>query len=152
MKSFKFKLASIKSIRESEEKTALDVYAASMRARYSTEVKLEKLMCDLDAAQSQIVGRRNVGMTASDLHADRNALQAIQLDIKTAKEELEEAQKEENEKRTVYLEAKASREILERLETKQKEEYLTEERRKEEQEIDDNVAARYIRNREEQFA
>ncbi|MGB0371216.1 MAG: hypothetical protein ACPGN3_07660 [Opitutales bacterium] len=148
MRSFKFKLESIKKIRESEEKHALDEYAKAMQRRHSQELRIEKLEQDLRDAEGEIVARRKRTLCAGDLHADRNATMAIRLQLESTRKELEAALQEEDASRDVFLEAKSNREILVRLEDKHKLDFEKEERRKEEIEIEDIVVSRHGRMNE----
>lgn len=146
MKAFKFKLESVKRIRESEEKSALDSYAKAMQKRHVQEEHLERLKTNLREAESLIVSRRKMTVSASDLHADRNATMAIRMQINQAEADLEEYMKAEDTQRETFLQAKSQREILDRLEEKEVLEHEQKVRKEEEKEIEDLVVSRYARS------
>ena len=89
MKRFTFKLESIKNIRESEEKRALDVYALSMRERNNYEMRVEQFKGELEAAQKQIIAHRELGTSAGGLMAEHNTMLAIREQIEHAESALE---------------------------------------------------------------
>lgn len=146
MKKFKFKLESVKRLRESEEKKKLDDYAKAMQRRHGQEQKIEKLQRDLAQSEDDIMARRRSIFSAADLHADRNATLAIRMQLETAQKDLEEALGEEDNHRAAFLGAKSNREIIDRLELKQREAFENDMRKIEEQEIEDVVVPRYSKS------
>ncbi len=143
--AFRFALESILRLRaslERQEQTRLEMAA---RQVYSARERCESLEKERIDLEEKFLISMKAGIESSDLHFHLSARSGLEFAQLEAERALVEAQKRWNEQRTKFLQARRDREVMASIRERQHAEYVTEQARREQQQIDDLFAMRRIR-------
>jgi flagellar export protein FliJ len=137
MKSFRFRLQAILTLREQKEQAAKRIYAEKLRAQEVVAHRLQAAEREIEALMNLQRGQMNSGITCEQLERFRNYLvvlddrrKALQIDLVKAKQITELAWRE-------LLVATQKREALDRLRSRQQRMYSYEAARAEQKLIDE---------------
>lgn len=142
MKTFAFSLQSVLTLRKIQQEKALEVYAQAVNR--SMELHHE-LMCALerqDYLAVLIQEQRENNLSAALQQAYAEALEEAETTCHTLQRDAEQAEAVKAERLQEFMQAKQKTEVILKLRDKEETEFIQEELRKEEKEIEDIALSR----------
>lgn len=142
--AFRFALESVLRLRvssERQEQARLELLSQHMYAAQEKCASLRKEQISLEQTFRKSMA---TGMDASELHSYLSSKLGLAVAEAAAAQALTAAEKLWNEQRARFLRARQEREVLESVRDRQYQEYMTEQNRREQQQIDDLFAMRRL--------
>jgi flagellar export protein FliJ len=144
--AFHFALESVLRLRVSVERQEQARLEMAARHLHSMQEKCIVLKSERAALEDKFrTGMRN-GMDASELHYYLSSKSGLDIAETEAARILMEAQKLWNEQRAKFLQARREREVIASIRARRHQEYLLEQGRREQQQIDDLFAMRRLQS------
>ena len=145
MKAFRFRLQSILDLRHREMNDALRAFGEATRAREVMEAQLNRQTQARDSALATWTETRTKTFHVAQEQHGQIALAAVEEERRALGQQVGTARKKELQKRQAYLQAKVRLDAFTKLKAKAEDDFQRELRRKEEQELEDVVNARWRR-------
>ena len=142
--AFRFALESVLRLRvscERQEQARLELLSQHMYAAQEKYAALRKEQASLEQTFRKSI---STGMDAAELHSYLSSKLGLEVAEATAAGALADAEKLWNEQRAKFLRARQDREVIESVRDRQYQEYMTEQNRREQQQIDDLFAMRRL--------
>ncbi|MBC8001044.1 MAG: flagellar export protein FliJ [Opitutaceae bacterium] len=143
MKSFRFSLQAVLTLRQRHERFALEAHAAALLARHQALARLEAAELELSAAWSDLRRRRDTGCSAAEMTQAGEFSQALSRCRDTATAALAVAERGVNSSLQNLLEVRRQREIVDACHDKQKLAHQRELARQESRLLDDLAGRRF---------
>ena len=147
MRAFNFKLGTLLRLREaSREKSLLD-YAKSIYERQQTEDRLMRASEYVSTLEFKLNEKQKLSFNANELEAMISGLDHARSVVRDLSTELSRKKTLEESRRKLFVHKDSESKSLERLKDRQMNEHILFEAKKEEQELDDVIGARYLYER-----
>ena len=147
MRAFNFKLGTLLRLREaSREKSLLD-YAKSIHERQQTEDRLMRASEYVSTLEFKLNEKQKLSFNANELEAMISGLDHARSVVRDLSTELSRKKTLEESRRKLFVHKDSESKSLERLKDRQMNEHILFEAKKEEQELDDVIGARYLYER-----
>ena len=141
---FRFTLESVLRLRVSHERQEQAKLELAAQHLYAAREKCASLKREHDALEENFRKIMSAGMDASELHFYLSSKTGLITAEAEAEREAAEAQKLWNEQRLKFLRARQDREVIASIRHRQHQEYMVEQNRREQQQIDDLFAMRRL--------
>jgi len=115
MRTFRFRLEAVLTLREQVERAAQQRYGQAVAAAEAAAVQKRSVEAEIAAADEFRAGRLTRGLPATELEQMRGYRQALDQRLAERNRELEDARQRAEEARRVLVAATRQREALERL-------------------------------------
>jgi flagellar export protein FliJ len=142
--AFRFTLESVLRLRvscEQQEQARLELLSQHMYAAQEKFASLRKEQASLEQTLRKSMA---TGMDASELHSYLSSKLGLEVAEAAAAQAVTDAEKLWNGQRAKFLRARQEREVLQSVRDRQYQEYVTEQNRREQQQIDDLFAMRRL--------
>lgn len=142
--AFRFALESVLRLRissEQQEQARLELLSQHM---YAAQEKYDSLRKEQTSLEHTFRKSMATGMDASELHSYLSSKLGLEVGEAAAAKAVTDATKIWNEQRVRFLRARQEREVLESVRDRQYQEHVTEQNRREQQQIDDLFAMRRL--------
>ena len=147
MRAFNFRLATLLRLREaSREKSLLD-YAKSIHERQQTEDRLNRASEYVSKLEFKLNEMQKLSFNASELEAMIGGLDHARSVLRDLSIELSRKKTLEESRRRLFVQKDSESKSLDRLKDRQMNDHVKLEAKKEEQELDDVIGARYLYER-----
>ncbi len=147
MRAFNFRLATLLRLREaSREKSLLD-YAKSIHERQQTEDRLNRASEYVSKLEVKLNEMQKLSFNASELEAMIGGLDHARSVLRDLSIELSRKKTLEESRRRLFVQKDSESKSLDRLKDRQMNDHVKLEAKKEEQELDDVIGARYLYER-----
>jgi flagellar export protein FliJ len=147
MRAFNFRLATLLRLREaSREKSLLD-YAKSIHERQQTEDRLNRASEYVSKLEVKLNEMQKLSFNASELEAMIGGLDHARSVLRDLSIELSRKKTLEESRRRLFVQKDSESKSLDRLKDRQMSDHVKLEAKKEEQELDDVIGARYLYER-----
>ena len=147
MRAFNFRLATLLRLREaSREKSLLD-YAKSIHERQQTEDRLNRASEYVSRLEVKLNEKQKLSFNASELEAMIGGLDHARSVVRDLSTELSRKKTLEESRRKLFVQKDSESKSLDRLKDRQMNDHVKLEAKKEEQELDDVIGARYLYER-----
>jgi flagellar export protein FliJ len=144
--AFRFALESVLRLRVSYERQEQARLELATQHLYAAREKCAVLKKEQSALEANFRTTMASGMDASELHSYLSSKLGLEVAEAEAARAEAEASKLWNEQRTKFLRARQDREVIASIRLRQHQEYVVEQNRKEQQQIDDLFAMRRIQS------
>lgn len=142
--AFRFSLESVLRLRVSYERQEQARLERAAQHLYAAKERCASLKKEKATLEETFRGAMSRGIDASDLHYYLAAKSGLETAEAEALRAAEEAWKVWNEQRTKFLHARRDREVIASIRLRQHQEYVLEQNRREQQQIDDLFAMRRL--------
>ena len=147
MRAFNFRLATLLRLREaSREKSLLD-YAKSIHERQQTEDRLNRASEYVSTLEVKLNEKQEHSFNAGELEAMIGGLDHARSVVRDLSTELSRKKTLEDSRRKLFVQKDSESKSLDRLKDRQMNDHVKLEAKKEEQELDDVIGARYLYER-----
>jgi flagellar export protein FliJ len=143
MKSFKFSLESVLTVRSREEDAARQSYAEALAFKSRTQEALNQAMLDLEGLHGELSEKRLGVSRRDDQILFIQAIRQQRFFCDTLTQRLSRADQLVEVRMQLWMEARRKTQILERLKEKKRDLFDAEARRREEREVEDLITARW---------
>lgn len=140
--AFRFALESVLRLRVSHERQEQARLELAAQHLYAAREKCESLKKEHEALEENFRKTMSAGMDASDLHFYLSSKSGLIAAEAEAEREAAEAAKLWNDQRLKFLRARQDREVIASIRQRQHQEYIVEQNRREQQQLDDLFAMR----------
>ncbi|MCF7762461.1 MAG: flagellar export protein FliJ [Verrucomicrobia bacterium] len=137
MKPFRFSLQAVLTIRQNQERKALEAFALAQRAFAEAEARLQAIRSEIDELHG---ARRDVfvrSVSSESLQVMQHGLRALQNRIPAAQEQVEKARGVAVRRSAELLEARKQREVVEKLYDKRRAAHAVDAGRAEQKALDE---------------
>jgi flagellar export protein FliJ len=142
MKSFRFTLEAVLTLRQRQEQTALEQYAQTLLARQQAVAKLENAQRELNASMQELRGQLAAGCTAAHAAQAHDYQRSLGRRRDECAQALGTAERRVNAAMQAMLAARRQREIVDKFFDKQKLNHLRGLARNEQKMLDDLASRR----------
>jgi flagellar export protein FliJ len=146
MKAFSFRLEPILHLREGARKSALTIYAKSIRESQKLENELFTLEQSLEDMKKVISAQRKRKFQPSSEIPHQASMSNLKDEINSKQKELQHSRHVENQKRDDFISSDNALKSVSRLKQKQQTVHMSDQIRKEELELEDIISSRYTFN------
>jgi flagellar export protein FliJ len=143
--AFRFALESVLRLRASFERQEQSRLELATQHLYAAQEKCASLKKERDTLEETFRGAMRSGMDTSELRYYLTAKAGLEVVQTEAARSLAEVSKRWTEQRTKFLHARRDREVIASVRHRQHQEYVLEQSRREQQQIDDLFAMRRLR-------
>ena len=147
MRAFNFRLATLLRLREASREKSLLEYAKSIQERQQTEDRLKRANEYVSTLEFKLNEKQKVSFNANDLEAVIGGLDHARTVVRDLSTELSRKKNLEESRRKLFVQKDSESKSLDRLKDRQMHEHIELEAKKEEQELDDVIGARYLYER-----
>jgi len=142
--AFSFSLESLLRLRASQERQEQARLQMVAQRMFSAQARCESLAKERVELEDKFRVTLKAGMATAELYFHLAARSGLDSADAEAKRVLAEARKQWNEQRTRFLKSRRDREVISSVRDRQYQEFLTNQTRREQQQIDDLFAMRRI--------
>ena len=143
MKSFRFSLQAVLTLRQRQERFALEAYAAALLARHQAVERVKAIDLELAAAWNILRRQQDTGCSAAEMAQAREFSESLSRRRNAASTALMSAERGVNLSLQNLLEARRQREIVDACHDKQKLVHQREQARQENRLLDDLAGRRF---------
>ena len=143
MKSFRFSLQAVLTLRQRQERFALEAHAAALLARHQAMSRVKAVELELSAAWTELRRRQDAGCSASEMKQVSEFSQTLSRRRDEATAALASTERGVNVSLKNLLEARRQREIVDACHDKQKLAHQREQSRQENRLLDDLAGRRF---------
>ena len=147
MRVFNFRLATLLRLREASREKSLLEYAKSIQERQHTEDRLSRANEYVSTLQFKLNEKQKVSFNPNELEAVMRGLDNARAVVRDLSTELSRKKTLEESRRKLFVQKDSESKSLDRLKDRQMHEHIELETKKEEQELDDVIGARYLYER-----
>ena len=147
MRAFNFRLATLLRLREASREKSLLEYAKSIQERQETEDRLKRANEYVSSLEFKLNEKQKVSFNANELEAVIGGLDHARTVVRDLSTELSRKKTLEESRRQLFVQKDSESKSLDRLKDRQMQEHVELEAKKEEQELDDVIGARYLYER-----
>ena len=147
MRAFNFKLATLLRLREASREKSLLEYAKSIHERQQTEDRLLRASEYVSTLEFKLNEKQKLSFNSNELEAMIRGLDHARSVVRDLSTELSRKKTLEESRRKLFVHKDSESKSLERLKDRQMNEHILFEAKKEEQELDDVIGARYLYER-----
>lgn len=147
MRAFNFKLATLLRLREASREKSLLEYAKSIHERQQTEDRLLRASEYVSTLEFKLNEKQKLSFNSNELEAMIRGLDHARSVVRDLSTELSRKKTLEESRRKLFVHEDSESKSLERLKDRQMNEHIMFETKKEEQELDDVIGARYLYER-----
>jgi flagellar export protein FliJ len=142
VKTFKFKLAAVETLREREENAALQIYARALKERQAALERRDVAAGSLAICREQRNARVAKGCFIQDLLEFDSYLSALQIKVRNAQEELDQRTAQMGKAFNDFLAARQQLEVVTKFRERERSIYDFEQRRGEQKLLDELSSTR----------
>lgn len=147
MRAFNFRLATLLRLREASREKSLLEYAKSIQERQQTEDRLKRANEYVSTLEFKLNEKQKFSFNANELEAVIGGLDHARTVVRDLSTELSRKKTLEESRRQLFVQKDSESKSLDRLKDRQMQEHVELEAKKEEQELDDVIGARYLYDR-----